>query len=120
MAQTNPSRGPLLTGRRFIITSRDVAGCCTWYSPLEYLKDRYPSVVDVDHYAPTTFQPGNWFGYIIQHVGKRFFLILFSQENRHPADGFAVTTDDRWTLRGESLAGVKDAFKKILPTILSK
>lgn len=119
MAQTKPSRGPLLTGRRFIITSHDVTGRCTWYSPLEYLKDRYPSVVDADFYE-TTSSAGNWSGYLIQHVGKRFFLILFSQENRHPNDGFAVTTEDRWTLRGESLAGIKDAFKKILPTILSK
>ncbi len=119
MAQTKPSRGPLLTGRRFIITSRDVTGRLTWYSPLEYLKDRYPSVVDVDHYE-TTSSAGDWFGYLIQHVGKRFFLILFSQENRHPGNGFAVTTEDRWTLRGESLAGIKDAFKKILPTILSR
>jgi len=119
MAQTKPSRGPLLTGRRFIITSRDTAGRLTWYSPLTYLKDRYPSVVEVDHYD-TTSSAGDWSGYLIQHVGKRFFLILFSQENRHPADGFAVTTDDRWTLSGNSLEGVKDAFRKILPTILSR
>ena len=45
---------------------------------------------------------------------------MYAVIHKESGDGFAVTTDDRWTLRGGSLAGIKDAFKKILPNILSK
>lgn len=112
MLKTKKSRGPLLVGRSFIVTSRDTGHRCTWYSPLEYLKDRYPSVVKAEH-TDTTSTAGDWPGYIVQQVRKTFFLIPFSQENRTPYDGFVVTTADGWLLKGQSLEAVLYAYKKI-------
>lgn len=111
MHETKKSRGPLLVGRSFIVKSRNTGRRCTWHSPLEYLKDRYPSVVKAEH-TDTTSSAGDWSGYIIQHVRKSFFLIQFWQENRYPNDGFSVTTADGWLLKGQSLEAVLDAYKE--------
>lgn len=112
MHETKKSRGPLLVGRSFIVTSRETGRRCTWYSTAEYLKDRYPSVVKAEH-TDTTSSAGDWSGHIVQQVRKTFFLIPFSQKNRYPYDGFAVTTADGWLLKGPSLEAVLDAYKEI-------
>lgn len=118
MTQITHKRGPLLTGRKFIVTSNDIPGRITWYSPLTYLKDRYPSVIEATHYD-TTSSAGDWNGYVIQYVRKKYYLTLFHQENRYPKEGFSVKTADKWLLKGNTIDGIKNAFKQILPSILA-
>ncbi len=111
--------GPVLTDRQITITQNDVAGRLTWFSPAEYLKRRYASVVDAGLYECSS-SAGDWGGYLIQKIGRTFYLILFQQENLCPRNAFSVTTDDKWALHGPSAEGVKDAFRRILPGLLSR
>lgn len=111
--------GPVLTGRQITITQNDVAGRLTWFSPVEYLKRRYASVVEVGLYECSS-SAGDWGGYLIQKIGRRFYLIFFQQENLYPRNAFSVTTDVKWAFHGPSAEGVKDAFRRILRDLLQR
>ena len=63
-----------------------------WFSPREFLKERFPSVVYCN-YIDTTSSAGDWTGLIVQRLGQKLYVILFSQENSYPRSGFDITTD---------------------------
>jgi hypothetical protein len=65
----------------------------SWYAPREYFQ-RFASVKDVEIFN-TTSSAGDWEGYIVQKIGKRSYVIMFSQENNYPYAGFTARTDDR-------------------------
>lgn len=52
----------------------------SWYAPVNYLKDNFKSVVKAK-LVNTCNSYGNWDGYFVQKIGKKFYLIAFSQEN---------------------------------------
>lgn len=67
-------------------------GRVNWYSALEKLRE-FPSVERVDFYD-TCSSAGDWSGYIVQKIGDRRYLILFSQDNNWPCYGFTVYTGE--------------------------
>lgn len=75
----------LLTHKRY-----DVSG--DWFQPKAELFSK-PSVVLAEYYE-TTSSSGDWSGYFLQKVRQAYHLILFTQENLYPEDGFELVTGD--------------------------
>lgn len=65
----------------------------SWYAPREYFQ-RFKSVQDV-HLFDTTSSAGDWQGYILQKIGARSYVIIFSQSNNYPYEGFTAYTNER-------------------------
>ena len=79
-------------GNKFTNKSFAVQG--TWYEPLNVMKREYKSIV-YGEYTNTTSSCGDWWGFIVQKLGKSFFGIPFCQRNLHHEIGFfAVDTDN--------------------------
>jgi hypothetical protein len=62
-----------------------------WYAPKYFLKE-FKSVEKVELYD-TTSSAGDWWGYFIQKIGSKTYLILFSQENNHGS--FVLSTGNK-------------------------
>ena len=75
----------LLTHKRY-----EVSG--DWYQPKAQLLSK-PSVV-LAEYHETSSSSGDWSGYFLQKIGKTYQLILFTQENLYPEDGFELVTGE--------------------------
>ena len=73
-----------------------------WYSPRDFLR-HFPSVASCE-LTNTTSSAGDWDGYIVQKINRRFYLIPFWQENRYPLPGYNFGT-------GKPLA----SFSKVPP-----
>lgn len=65
----------------------------TWYAPLNHFRDMN-SVVRCNHYE-TTSSAGDWSGYVLQKIGKFYYVILFWQENIAWTPYFRVHTDSK-------------------------
>lgn len=65
----------------------------SWYAPLRHFRDM-DSVVRCNHYD-TTSSAGNWSGYVLQKIGKFYYVILFWQINIAWTPYFEVHTDDK-------------------------
>ena len=74
---------PVLENRKYSISGG-------WYSPEKYLND-YPSVIKTGLWN-TCNSSGDWEGWIVQKIGKRYYLITFSQVNNYPHSGFTLYT----------------------------
>ena len=61
-----------------------------WYAPLEILR-QYKSVIHADHIC-TSSSAGDWDGFFVQKIGKRSYVIEFSQQNNYPYSGFTLYT----------------------------
>ena len=72
-----------LTGRKWNVPGN-------WYAPEKKLLE-YPSVVKTE-LVDTTSSTGDWSGYFIQKIGKKFYTIMFYQENNYPNHGFTLYT----------------------------
>jgi len=75
----------LLTHKRY-----EVPG--DWYQPRQRLLSK-PSVV-LAEYHETSSSSGDWSGYFLQKIGQSYHLILFTQENLYPEDGFELVTGE--------------------------
>jgi hypothetical protein len=75
----------LLTHKRYEVTG-------DWYQPKQRLLSK-PSVV-LAEYHETSSSSGDWSGYFLQKIGQAYFLILFTQENLYPEDGFELVTGE--------------------------
>ncbi|MEX0896029.1 MAG: hypothetical protein WDZ94_03750 [Patescibacteria group bacterium] len=73
----------LLTHKRY-----EVPG--DWYQPKQQLLTK-PSVMLAEYYE-TSSSSGDWSGYFLQKIGQAYHLILFTQENLYPEDGFELMT----------------------------
>lgn len=76
----------ILLGRTY-----NVSG--SWYAPKQFLNDNFSSVVKTG-LIDTTSSAGDWFGYLVQHIKKTYYLIFFSQSNNYPYSGFKVMTHE--------------------------
>lgn len=74
-------KSSLLTDREFVITSKETGGRrVTWFSPKQYLEEKFSSVVRVE-LVDTTSSSGDWSGFFLQRLGRSVVAISFSQEN---------------------------------------
>ena len=76
---------PILTNREYQVNG-------TWYAPQKKLES-FKSVVKVE-LTDTTSSAGDWDGYFVQKVGRKWYLIFFTQENNYPNEGFTLRTND--------------------------
>lgn len=67
----------------------------TWYEPEKFLRKTYPSVVQFE-YTDTTSSAGDWWGYIVQRILNRWYLIIFGQDNNYPDKGYTLRTAQTW------------------------
>ena len=63
----------------------------TWYAPLNHFREMF-SVVRCNHYE-TTSSVGDWSGYVLQKIGKFYYIILFWQYNIIWTPYFSVHTE---------------------------
>ena len=82
-----------------------------WYSSLHNMRE-YKSVERADFYN-TMSSAGDWSGYLVQKIGDVRYMILFSQENNWPRNGYTVYTGEvvvRWTgkLKEEEILKIVD------------
>lgn len=75
----------LLTHKRYTVTG-------DWYQPKVHLLSK-PSVV-LAEYHETSSSSGDWSGYFLQKIGQAYHLIVFTQENLYPEDGFELVTGE--------------------------
>lgn len=75
----------LLTHKRY-----EVPG--DWYHTKQQLLSK-PSVVFAEYYE-TSSSSGDWSGYFLQKIGRTYHLILFTQDNLYPEDGFELVTGE--------------------------
>lgn len=66
------AKGKLLLNKEYEIEG-------TWYAPVRYLRDNFKSVVKAELYN-TTSSCGDWDGWFVQKVGRKYYVITFSQE----------------------------------------
>lgn len=66
----------------------NVAG--NWYAPLKKLES-FKSVCWAE-YENQSSSAGDWDGFFVQKLGKRWNLIFFNQENNYPDEGFTLYT----------------------------
>ena len=110
------SKSTLLTERTFPVTENLKANDgsrITWFTPQQYLKDKYKSVIAVE-LSDTTSSAGNWSGYFLQRSGHNIYAIEFHQENNHPGQGFTLYTGKTFA---HCLPKDFKKFKESLPTI---
>lgn len=62
-----------------------------WYEPQKKLES-FKSVCRVE-YENQSSSAGDWDGYFVQKLGRKWYLILFSQENNYPNEGFTLRTN---------------------------
>lgn len=65
-----------------------------WFAPRNFLRDNFEDVVFCDH-INTTSSAGNWEGLVLQRQQDKVKVILFSQENCFPGDGFSLVTAEK-------------------------
>lgn len=75
------------------LTNREWYVDGTWYDPINFIKDKFQSVVYCKYYN-TSSSAGDWSGLIIQKLNGKLLIINFSQENNYPSSGFDVITGD--------------------------
>ncbi len=75
-----------------------------WFAPRNFLRDNFEDVVFCDH-INTTSSAGNWEGLILQRQQDKVNVILFSQENCFPNDGFSLSTAEKPFME---ISGVKE------------
>lgn len=73
----------LLTHKRYIVSG-------DWYRPKVQLLGKRSVVLA--EYHETSSSSGDWSGYFLQKIGQSYFLILFTQENLYPGEGFELVT----------------------------
>jgi hypothetical protein len=82
----NKNVSNVLKNRHFKITGN-------WYAPLKKLQE-YPSVIHAEH-IETTSSAGDWTGIFFQKIGRKTYIIPFSQENGYPRhSGYDLYTGD--------------------------
>lgn len=85
---------PALTNREFAITSKESSnGRVTWYTPTEYLKEKFVSVMKTE-FENTSSSAGDWDGFLLQRNGHSVLVIPFWQENNWPSEGFTLQTGE--------------------------
>ena len=97
----------LLTNREFHVNG-------TWYSPEKRLQE-YNSVV-MTELTDTTSSAGDWTGYLIQKIFKKFHLIIFSQENDYPnGRGFTLKTGEDVVATFDKLPTKEQVYNLLYP-----
>lgn len=79
----------LLTNRKWHIDGR-------WYEPQEFLQ-KFKSVVRAE-YLDMSSSAGDWYGYFLQKLFGKYYLIIFWQTNSYPDKGFDLMTDNDFTV----------------------
>ena len=74
-----------------LLTNREYEVEGTWYAPLNHFQ-KMNSVVRCNHYEITS-SAGDWSGYVLQKIGRFYYVILFWQENIAWTPYFRVYTD---------------------------
>ena len=75
-----------------LLTHKKYAVSGDWYKPRQRLLTK-PSVV-IAEYLETSSSSGDWSGYFLQKIGQAYHLILFTQENLYPEEGFELATSE--------------------------
>lgn len=101
-------RPNLLTRRTYRVSGH-------WYEPSRFL-ERYKSVRKVFLYDKTS-SAGDWNGYFIQQLGKRYYLIPFSQKNNYPGEGFTLRTHQRPFITAGSVRDCETVFQSYLESL---
>ena len=73
-----------------ILTERKYNIDGNWYESQHFLEN-FSSVIRTELYN-TCSSAGNWDGFFIQKIGKRFYMIGFNQENNYPFGGYTLHT----------------------------
>lgn len=68
-----------------------------WYAPMCHIRDNFKSVICC-HLIDTMSSAGDWSGMFVQKIGKKFYIISFSQSNNYPNKGYTLHTDSRVTV----------------------
>jgi hypothetical protein len=84
-----------------ILTNRQYKIDGNWYAPRDYLQS-YKSVIKVELYN-TMSSSGTWDGFFIQRIGKKLYMINFSQDNNFPRGGFTLYTGNKNELYEDEL-----------------
>ena len=79
----------MLVGRTYNTAEEPVARD-NWYGCRDIF-DKFKSIVECE-LTITSSSAGDWEGYITQKIGKRSYVIPFSQENNYPRRGFTIRT----------------------------
>lgn len=78
-----------------LLTNREWEVEGTWYAPKRFFTDKYFGSVVRAELWNTTSSSGDWDGYIVQKHGRRWYLIIFWQENIAWTPYFRLGTADR-------------------------
>lgn len=78
-----------------LLTNREWEVEGTWYAPKRFFTDKYFGSVVRAELWNTTSSAGDWDGYIVQKHGRRWYLIIFWQENIAWTPYFRFGTADR-------------------------
>lgn len=98
----------LLLGRNYHVDG-------TWYAPQKFLES-FKSVLFAE-YTETTSSAGDWTGYILQKIGKTFYVILFWQTNSYPNSGFDIVTDENYYYAFNGETPTKEEVDELLWSI---
>ena len=106
-------RSTLLTARKITIPGSLIAydgNRTTWFTPIQYLKDTYHSVLEVVLFD-TSSSSGNGSGYFLQRCGHNIYAIDFHQENNlgltlHTGKAFAHCLPKDYKKFKESLPAI--------------